>query len=194
MSDQWTAPREKNEKIAKLDVPPTSKRTINRSPPSRAVYTEPVGAADAWAAGFWASALPPSPGYARECPNRLRRPAASRHRSRSTESLCIRDARGQVLAYVYFEDETGRRMAMKQLTRDEARRIAADIAKLPGWCADLSRLSNNYRIDLLIDQIIPILCRNELLIAYLALWRFGWRCWTTHQEVLNPAFWIGTGK
>jgi hypothetical protein len=43
----------------------------------------------------------------------------------------MRDHDGQQLAYVYFEDEPGRRSAAKPLTRDEARRIAVKIAKLP---------------------------------------------------------------
>jgi hypothetical protein len=46
------------------------------------------------------------------------------------ESFAITDARGQLLAYVYFEHEPGRRRTTSRLTRDEARRIAA-IAKLP---------------------------------------------------------------
>ena len=43
----------------------------------------------------------------------------------------MRDASGQAFAYVYFEDESGRRAAAKLLTKDEGRRIAANIAKLP---------------------------------------------------------------
>jgi hypothetical protein len=47
------------------------------------------------------------------------------------QCFIVRDANGQALAYVYFEEEPGRRAATKLMTRDEARRIAANIAKLP---------------------------------------------------------------
>jgi len=39
-------------------------------------------------------------------------------------SCFIRDTNGQALAYVYCEDEPGRRSAARLLARDEARRIA----------------------------------------------------------------------
>ena len=42
----------------------------------------------------------------------------------------VRDANGQALAYVYFEDEPGRRSAAKLLSKDEAR-IAVNVVKLP---------------------------------------------------------------
>ena len=41
------------------------------------------------------------------------------------------DSAEQKLAYVYFEEESGRRAAGKLLTKDEARRIAVNLARLP---------------------------------------------------------------
>ena len=43
----------------------------------------------------------------------------------------VEDSRGQRLAHVYFEDEETRRSTMGRLNREEARRIAANVARLP---------------------------------------------------------------
>jgi hypothetical protein len=50
-----------------------------------------------------------------------------RHRLLTPRSFVVKDSAGQKLAYVYFEDEPGRRSAAKL----QARRIAVNIAKLP---------------------------------------------------------------
>ena len=66
----------------------------------------------------------------KRCPS-----TAASHHSWSVEETApcfiVRDANGQALAFIYCEDEPGRRATGKLLTRDEARRIAVNIAKLP---------------------------------------------------------------
>jgi hypothetical protein len=43
----------------------------------------------------------------------------------------VKDSSGQKLGYFHYEEEPGRRSAAKLLSKDEARRIAVNFAKLP---------------------------------------------------------------
>ena len=43
----------------------------------------------------------------------------------------MKDRTEQKFGYFYYEEEPGQRSAAKLLTKDDARRIAADVAKLP---------------------------------------------------------------
>jgi hypothetical protein len=46
-------------------------------------------------------------------------------------AFVVKDNGGQKLAYVYYEEEPGRRSTAKLLTKDEAHRMAVNFAKLP---------------------------------------------------------------
>jgi hypothetical protein len=46
-------------------------------------------------------------------------------------AFVVTESAGQKLAYVYYEEEAGRRSAAKLLSKDEARKNAVNIAKLP---------------------------------------------------------------
>ena len=59
--------------------------------------------------------------------------SAAKWTAEETEAcFIVRDAYGQALAYVYFEDKPGRRTAAKLLTKDEARRMGVNFAQVPG--------------------------------------------------------------
>jgi len=45
-------------------------------------------------------------------------------------AFVVKDSGGQKLAYVYYEEEPGRRSSAKPLTKDEAR-VVTNVAKLP---------------------------------------------------------------
>jgi hypothetical protein len=57
-----------------------------------------------------------------------------------SESFEIASASGQRLAYVYFEEEPGRRDVMGRLAREDARRLAVTILRLPELLDELRRL------------------------------------------------------
>jgi hypothetical protein len=73
--------------------------------------------------------------------NPRRGPTGSAEETDTCFMVC--DHNRQPLTYVYFEDEPGRRAAGKLLTRDEARRVATNVAKL----ADLLKISASSPIE-----------------------------------------------
>src|SRR3954452_24061637 len=65
-------------------------------------------------------------------PLQPRRFPAPWHIEERGESFVVCDAHGRALSFVYFDDgDANRREVAKRLTREEARRIAAMIARLP---------------------------------------------------------------
>jgi hypothetical protein len=65
------------------------------------------------------------------CPNPGERAAWLPMAKRTIDGYIVRDANGQALAYLYSRDNPTEALQTKMLTKDEARRIAVDIAGLP---------------------------------------------------------------
>jgi K+/H+ antiporter YhaU regulatory subunit KhtT len=59
-----------------------------------------------------------------------RRFPAPRHADQMPGGYVVRDANGQALAYLYSRDDPTEALQAKMLTNDEARRIAANVARL----------------------------------------------------------------
>jgi endo-1,4-beta-D-glucanase Y len=64
-------------------------------------------------------------------PNSRRFPPPWTLEEANNACFIVKDANGFEVSYVYFEDEPGRRAAATLMTKDEARRIASNIARLP---------------------------------------------------------------
>ncbi|SEF15199.1 hypothetical protein SAMN05444161_9210 [Rhizobiales bacterium GAS191] len=53
------------------------------------------------------------------------------------ESFAVVDASNTALALVYFEEESGRRSSMRRLSREDARRLATQVVRLPELLEEL---------------------------------------------------------
>jgi hypothetical protein len=65
-------------------------------------------------------------------PEPRRFPVPSTFEDHNNACFIVKDSNGVNVAYVYYEEERGRRTAANLMTKEEAHRIAANFAKLPG--------------------------------------------------------------
>jgi hypothetical protein len=95
------------------------------------------------------------------------------------ESFIVKDATGQTLAFLFFEDEPQRQMSAKRLSREEARRIAVNIAKLPDLLRGAQKLPANTA------ALVKAISTGPLRVQYQAI-RDAQRALAAHLEAEYP--------
>ncbi|SED79042.1 hypothetical protein SAMN05519104_4376 [Rhizobiales bacterium GAS188] len=55
------------------------------------------------------------------------------------ESFAVVDASNTALALIYFKEESGRRSSMRRLSREDARRLATQVVRLPELLEELKQ-------------------------------------------------------
>jgi hypothetical protein len=90
----------------------------------------------------------------------------------------VKDHSGHALAYVYYEDEPERRAAANLLTRDEARRFATNITKMPDLLTNNSGIQGDYETSRALERLgadvglskrLPLSINRALVLEAIAL-------------------------
>jgi hypothetical protein len=95
------------------------------------------------------------------------------------DSFIVKDATGQPLAFLFCDDDPQRQMSTKRLSRDEARRIAANIGMLPDLLHGAQKLPANTA------ALVKAISTDPLRVQYQAI-RDAQRALAAHLEAAHP--------